>query len=192
VPSPTLPEIASALARHASHKRSSGAVRASVAVVLREAGGGVELLLVERAERAGDRWSGHLAFPGGVMARDDRDLLATALRETREEAGLDLGLQARPLGELSDRVTLAHGALATMVVTPFVFELLEPTELELGRELRSSIWLRFDALWRERRALGALRKRLGWIAASAGHPVGPAMLWGLTLMMLDELVELAG
>src|SRR4051812_31480098 len=64
--------------------------RAAVAVVLRERGGETEVLLIRRAERDGDPWSGHVAFPGGRADPGDASLEATAIREAREEVGLDL------------------------------------------------------------------------------------------------------
>ena len=59
--------------------------RAAVALVLRENAGDPEILLIRRAERKGDPWSGHMAFPGGREDARDESLLETALRETREE-----------------------------------------------------------------------------------------------------------
>ena len=43
----------------------------------------------------GDPWSGQIAFPGGRHEPQDASLLDTATRETREELGLDLSLDAR-------------------------------------------------------------------------------------------------
>lgn len=62
----------------------------------------VEVLLIQRTARAGDAWSGHLAFPGGrVEAGEDDE--AAAAREAAEEVGLDLrtGPWVR-LGRLDD------------------------------------------------------------------------------------------
>ena len=52
--------------------------------------GDPEVLFIKRAGRAGDRWSGHTALPGGKRDPQDSDDLAAAVRETREEVGLDL------------------------------------------------------------------------------------------------------
>ena len=48
------------------------------------------VLLIRRASRDGDPWAGHWALPGGRRQHDDADLLATALRETREECGITI------------------------------------------------------------------------------------------------------
>ena len=68
--------------------------KAAVAVILRPAPGetldSTEILFIKRAERDGDPWSGHMAFPGGHMEPDDSDLKESAIRETKEEIGLDL------------------------------------------------------------------------------------------------------
>ncbi len=42
------------------------------------------ILLIRRADREGDWWSGQLAFPGGRWSPDDARLVDTATRETRE------------------------------------------------------------------------------------------------------------
>ncbi len=52
--------------------------------------GDPEILFIKRAGRAGDRWSGHTALPGGRRDAPDADDRATAIRETQEEVGLDL------------------------------------------------------------------------------------------------------
>src|SRR6185295_16981272 len=73
------------------HKEGGTPVaRASVAMVLAESGGEVDLLLIHRATRDDDPWSGHMAFPGGRRHPDDTDVVHTAVRETLEEVGIDL------------------------------------------------------------------------------------------------------
>ena len=64
---------------------------ASVAVIFRNLDGGEEaVLLIRRAEREGDPWSGQVAFPGGMVSVADESFEATARRETLEEVGIDL------------------------------------------------------------------------------------------------------
>ncbi len=61
---------------------------------------------------------GQVSFPGGKLSADDRDLLETALRETREEIGLDTnGIEI--LGRLDDVPTYAD----SFVITPYVASL---------------------------------------------------------------------
>ncbi|MBV9213250.1 MAG: NUDIX hydrolase [Actinobacteria bacterium] len=63
--------------------------QAATAMVLRDGSRGLEVLLVRRnpdARFMGDAW----VFPGGALQPADRDHAAAAVREVREEAGLDL------------------------------------------------------------------------------------------------------
>src|SRR5690349_19787236 len=100
-------------------------MEAAVAIVLRGPSlDAAEVLLVRRAHRAGDPWSGDMAFPGGRRAPYDADALVTAMRETREEIGVALD-SADLLGELAPGYTMAPRAglprVLPMVVRPFVF-----------------------------------------------------------------------
>lgn len=49
-----------------------------------------EVLLIKRAARTGDRWTSHIALPGGKRDPGDSSDAATSVRETREEIGLEL------------------------------------------------------------------------------------------------------
>jgi 8-oxo-dGTP pyrophosphatase MutT (NUDIX family) len=69
---------------------SSDPERPQAAVALLLAPNPDQLLLIRRADRVGDPWSGHLALPGGGRQARDRDLLATAIRETAEETAVEL------------------------------------------------------------------------------------------------------
>ncbi|HCD57344.1 MAG TPA: CoA pyrophosphatase, partial [Halieaceae bacterium] len=62
--------------------------RSAVALVLQVREGELHILMIKRAEREGDPWSGHMAFPGGRMDPGDAHGYAVALRETQEEVGL--------------------------------------------------------------------------------------------------------
>src|SRR5262245_42493121 len=74
---------------------------AAVAAIFRDRPSGAELFFILRAERSGDPWSGHVAFPGGRRDPRDKTLLETAIRETREEVGIELALD-HLIGRLPD------------------------------------------------------------------------------------------
>ena len=65
---PDLDQIADALARREpvmAAPPDDPWTHAAVALILHRSERGVELLLIERARRDGDHWSGDMAFPGG-------------------------------------------------------------------------------------------------------------------------------
>src|SRR5437867_5071185 len=120
-------------------------IAAAVAVILRDGAEGLETLFIHRAVRAGDTWSGQIAFPGGRREPTDADLRATAIRETREEVGVDL-TAAEPLGVLDDMYPRTP-VLPPVVVRPFVFGLVERPPITLNDgEVREAFWVPFRAL----------------------------------------------
>ena len=78
------------------------------------------LLMVQRATRPGDPWSGDMAFPGGRKEKQDKNHIDTARRELEEEVGIIL--DATPVGKLSILWTKSHNTLRPMAVHPYVFE----------------------------------------------------------------------
>lgn len=180
-------------ARPASSANTTDERHAAVATILRERDPelGAEVLLIRRAERASDPWSGHMAFPGGQRDAADPDLLATALRETREEIGLDLAHDGQLLGRLDDIDAMARGRRVGMAITPFVFELQSdpPLRLEAG-EVADAVWTPLRPLFR-----GEARTTYPYVFGGGrlelpGHRVGERVVWGLTYQMLEALFQL--
>ena len=120
--------------------------RAAVALVLRpDPRGGLDLLFIRRADYPGDPWSGQIAFPGGRQEPEDDTLRETAIRETREEVGLDLlshGLVLGALDELHPRTPV----LPPIVVRPYVFVTGAGVELRPTAEVAAAFWAPLDRL----------------------------------------------
>lgn len=89
-----------------------------------------QVLYIRRSHNENDRHSGQVAFPGGASEASDADAVATALRETTEEIGIQKE-NIRVVGTLPDYETISY-----FRVTPVVALLdwpcnmkLEPTEV---------------------------------------------------------------
>ena len=119
--------------------------RAAVAIVLRDAPGGPELLMIERARHPEDPWSGHMAFPGGRVDPGDRHAQAAAERETLEEVGLSLA-GAELLGRLDDLEGRHAGRPLSLVISAHVYHCTAPGALVLNREVADALWVPFARL----------------------------------------------
>ncbi|MEW6073964.1 MAG: CoA pyrophosphatase [Planctomycetota bacterium] len=164
--------------------------RAAVAIVLRPAPGAPEVLLMRRTEHPGDVWSGHVSLPGGREEQGDESLFATAVRETREEVGLDLVADGQLLGRLEPVPARARGKFLPLAIVPFVFARAGNDPLTLGAEAVAAFWFPLA---------GALA---GAFSATMTPPTGEPgrvlpcwryegqVIWGLTFEMLRSLLRL--
>jgi 8-oxo-dGTP pyrophosphatase MutT (NUDIX family) len=164
--------------------------RAAVALVLRPGSEGPELLLIRRAEREGDPWSGHVALPGGREQADDASPVQTAARETHEEVGIDLRAAGRLLGPLQP-VWPVSARAPRILVRAFVFWTPGPVRATPNEEVDEVVWVPVEEL----RSPGAVTEHLLEIE---GH--GPMrfpafgtrgyVIWGLTHRILTTFLEL--
>ncbi|MGE0151284.1 MAG: CoA pyrophosphatase [Reyranellaceae bacterium] len=162
---------------------AAGLRPASVLVPLVEREAGLTVLLTQRTTNLPSH-GGQISFPGGRQQPEDADVVATALRETKEEIGLD-----------AERITVI-GALDTYItgtgflVTPIVGIVMPPFELRpdpgevadvfevplaffldpANHELRSAIWQG--------------RERQFYVM-----PFEDRYIWGATAGMLKNLYE---
>jgi len=166
-----------------------GMIAAAVAVILHEGDEGLEALFIHRAVRAGDTWSGQIAFPGGRREAGDMDLRATAIRETLEEVGVDL-TGAEPLGVIDD-LHPRTPVLPPVVVRPFVFALTERPSIVVSPEVQDAFWVPFLAL----QAPGVLGE------VTIDHPgiprrvlpaytLGNHTIWGMSERILTPLISM--
>ncbi len=188
----TLSTVRAALAASRPRLLPSWLPAAAVAAVIREGAAGLDLLLVERAHRRGDPWSGDLAFPGGLAQRGDRDRIVTAIRETREEIGLDLEVDARRLGRLPDVLAVSPRVLLPMAVSPFVFALTRSANLTPSSEIADARWIPLEPMLDPAARERFTRRYLGLRFRFQCYPIGEHRLWGLTLRMVDALGRVLG
>ncbi|MEJ2482249.1 MAG: CoA pyrophosphatase [Gemmatimonadota bacterium] len=161
--------------------------RAAVTFLLApDSEGAVSGLFVMRAAREGDPWSGHVALPGGRSEAADLDLLDTARRETREETEVRLSRDDY-VGRLSD-IHPRSVHLPAIGVTPFVAWLPRRPDIRENHELAGHVWVPIEAL-----ASPDYRSTL--VRRDPDERVFPtieyagAVIWGLTLAIVDEFVE---
>jgi len=166
-----------------------GVPEAAVALAVRPAES-LEILLIRRTERAGDPWSGQIAFPGGRRAAGDPSLVHTALRETAEETGLDLSSSGRILGRLDEMRTSSR--LPPLLIAPWVVAAPHSIELRLdAREVVDAAWVPLAAL-RDPRATSELRfEREGQIFVFPTLIYRDFVIWGLTHRILEQFLERA-
>ncbi len=167
----------------------SGMIAAAVAVVLHDGNDGIEALFIHRAVRAGDVWSGQIAFPGGRRDPGDADLLATAIRETREEVGVDLS-SAERLGVLDDLYPRTP-VLPPVVVRPFVFALTSRRPIVVSSEVQDAFWVSFRALQAPGVA-GTVTVDHPGIPRRAmpAYTLGNHTIWGMSERILTPLISL--
>lgn len=158
--------------------------RAAVAIVLRDGGAGIEVLFIHRADHPDDPWSGHMAFPGG-RAEDGEAPLLTAIRETAEEVGLDLG-RGELLGAL-DELQAVRRIPIDLAIAPFVFRVAPEASLHPNQEVRSLCWLGLDDLLGERFRSTYDYSELGGVLRFPCFRVDDKVIWGLTYRMFSEL-----
>jgi 8-oxo-dGTP pyrophosphatase MutT (NUDIX family) len=128
---------------------------------------------------------GEVAFPGGRRDPEDRDLVRTALREAEEEIGLPPGL-VEIIGPLSTLVS-RHG----IQVTPYVGLVPDFVEYRANdAEIAAVFSVPLEFFRQDPRETTHRIDYLGrsWYVPS--YRYGGYKIWGLTAIMLVELVNL--
>lgn len=144
------------------------------------------LLLIRRAERTGDPWSGHMALPGGRRDPTDAQLLDTAMRETAEEVGLRLRAE-QYVGTLDD-VAPRTPVLPPIAVRPFVFVVPERPRLTPNVEVAAVHWVPLDRLLHPATYGAASIEVQGLQRSVEAFRVDDGIVWGMTERILSRLV----
>ncbi|MDX1569661.1 MAG: CoA pyrophosphatase [Xanthomonadales bacterium] len=158
-------------------------LEAAVLVPLRRLESGWEVILTVRTHEL-RRHAGQISFPGGRSELDDPTRLATALRETEEEIGVEPA-HVTPLGCLDPIVTITGYS-----VFPFVGRVSEAAELRRdAREVAEIFSVPLDFLLdpdncRTERAFFKGRQREYHV-----FPYRHYKIWGATAAMLRDLAR---
>ena len=187
LPQPLSPRLARLRSRLAAHRPATdddaSLLWAAVAVVLTPSPDSV--LLIRRADRAGDPWSGHMALPGGRREPEDADLVATAAREAREELGLVL-TSGDLIGSLDDVVPRTP-VVPPIAVRPYVYCLLERPLLQPNPEVAAYHWSELDHLLHPQTYRDAKLEIRGESRAFPAYHLDQAIVWGMTERILTDL-----
>jgi 8-oxo-dGTP pyrophosphatase MutT (NUDIX family) len=192
LPPKTLSELRHCFEGHAPQIQAHAAAgRAAVALVLCEQTQGLALLMIQRAQSEGDRWSGHIAFPGGRVDAGDAGPRETAERETREEVGLALRAEDF-VGRLDD----LPGRSEDMVVSAFVYAVPGAPALRPNHEVEQVFWMPLAELLDTGRHLErefAYREHaLSLPAIQVLEEDEAPVLWGLSYRFLELLMNIIG
>ena len=165
--------------------------RAAVAAILHQTTEETNLLIIERAQREGDPWSGDLGFPGGRCEARDFSSRHTAERETLEEIGIDL-TDFEYLGQLDD----ISGAHVPIIVSCFVYMTTQhPPSPLLNHEVARAFWVSLDDLCDDRRhgEFPVRFRQTELLRPAIRLPLsrGP-VLWGITYRLVISLLNRLG
>lgn len=145
------------------------------------------ILLIRRADRVGDPWSGHVALPGGRREPGDADLLTTAIRETVEETGI--ALHPTRVGAILDDLAPMTPALPPIVVRPFAFLLEHPPVITPSDEVAAAEWVPFSQLSDPTLRRPVELEIRGAPQVVTGHHLPTGLLWGMTERILAPVIE---
>jgi len=142
-------------------------------------------LILRRAAHPLDPWSGHFSFPGGRKEKNDNNLLATCIRETREEVGIllcaetmQIKLPVMPAGS---------NAQKPIWVQPFVFALQNRPSIILNpEEIQSAYWLASED-FQDAKRHREVELQPGRLFTA--FPLEDYYLWGFTYKLLHSILN---
>ena len=145
------------------------------------------ILYIRRANYPGDRHSGQVAFAGGKRDDVDDDLLATALREAREEVGI-VADDVEVLGHINHHHTISEFQVRPYVgVMPWPYQ-LKLDDVEVARAFTMPLnWLAQASNYRTEERQHPDSKR-PWPVVYYDLYDGE-MLWGATARMTLSLID---
>jgi len=159
-----------------------GVPDAAVAIIINSKIQGGGALFIKRTERLGDPWSGQIAFPGGHRSVTDKSFQETAVREAKEEVGINLS-NHQMLGVLPP--IRAH--TRQILVAPFIFQLNSNVPVKLNDEVTESFWIPLSFLSELNGSKSDVKVENGVLTVDSYIYEG-RVIWGLTFRILNILL----
>ncbi len=171
----------------ANHRSRDGdGVEAVVAILLwDEPGRGLQTLLVQRAEREGDPWSGQIGLPGGRVKQTVESPRTALHREVEEEVGIKLEEVGVELGTLSVGHPMRR---MEMRVQPCVYGLKVKPKVSIGSEIAGSFWVNLKELPSKMKMSEVTIRNEPKSVES--FMVEGKIIWGFTYRVLTELIPI--
>ena len=148
----------------------------------------LQVLLTQRAASLSNH-SGQIAFAGGRMDADDTDAVACALREAREEIGLDAA-HIEVLGTLAPYTTGTAFEITPVValVRPGFALDLNPGEVDSAFEITLAHLMNPQAHFQQQAQAGG-RLRHWWAMPSTDENGQARFVWGASAGILRSLYQ---
>jgi len=154
---------------------------AAVGLLLKIVDQDIRVLFVKRVENQADPWSGQMALPGGKRYAKDKNLHQTVIRETLEEANINLLDSSRFLGVME---ALRSSRRPQMRILPFVVLLEHDQSIKLNeKELKGFVWISLKELVKNK---ATAKFSFGNFPA---YIVENNVIWGLTYQIIEKLVQ---
>ncbi len=130
--------------------------------------------------------SGQIAFPGGRVEPDDKDLVHTALREANEEVNVE-PREVSILGTLSK----LHIPPSNFDVFPIIGYSNSRPKLKGNYEVDKILEVNLEKLLDENtKTTKTINHRLGKLVDVPCYFIEGEIIWGATAMMVSELIQL--
>jgi 8-oxo-dGTP pyrophosphatase MutT (NUDIX family) len=147
---------------------------------------GLETLLVQRAEREGDPWSGQIGLPGGRVKQSTETPREALRREVEEEVGIQLEEIGIELGKLSVGQPMRRTG---MRVQPWVYGLRTKPNVRIGpTEIADYFWVNLAELPSKKKMSEITIRNEPWKVES--FEVEGKIVWGFTYRVLTELLPI--
>ncbi|MCK4858746.1 MAG: CoA pyrophosphatase [candidate division Zixibacteria bacterium] len=159
-------------------------IPAAVLIPLLVKNGELHVLLTVRTDKV-ETHKGQVSFPGGVHEDGDKNMLATALRETSEEVGINPD-DIDVLGELDQLISVTD-----FIITPYVGIIPHPYQYNHSRkEIAELLEVPLSFFLDEKNRRSEQHEFRGRAITVYFFDYGKHLIWGVTARILMGFLDL--